>query len=120
MWFYKCVVCCEYRIEYRSFAPAEKALSEVFTHRATDKITEFTQKFIEMKRTLDTGITINTAIVLKRTLEKVDSIGSSSSALVFFYFPDIRISRERADLVEAPTCKYETVCPPGVSSRDQG
>ena len=84
MWFYKCVVCCEYRIEYRSFAPAEKALSEVFTHRATDKITEFTQKFIEMKRTLDTGITINTAIVLKRTLEKVDSIGSSSSALVFF------------------------------------
>jgi hypothetical protein len=55
----------------------------VFTHRATDKIAEFTRTFIEIKTTLDTGIAINTAVVSSRMLGKVDTIGSSSSAFVF-------------------------------------
>jgi hypothetical protein len=119
MWFYKCVVCCECQIEYRSFAAAEKAFSEVFTHRATEKIAEFTRKFIEMKSTLDTRIAINTAVLSSQMSKKFDTTGLSSLVPVV-YFTDIRLSSRTRYLEEAPTCKDETVCPAEMSSGDQG
>jgi hypothetical protein len=74
MWLYKCVICCECQIE------------------------EFTQEFIEMKSTLDMGITINTAVVSLQIHRTVDFIVSSSSA--FFIITSLTFDYP---LVEAPT-----------------
>ncbi|KIM82264.1 hypothetical protein PILCRDRAFT_474447 [Piloderma croceum F 1598] len=65
--------CAMFIQEYAGCGFTKKAFSEVFTHRATQKINEFTQKFIEMKNTLDSGIAINTAVVSSQILGKVDS-----------------------------------------------
>jgi hypothetical protein len=47
---------------------------ETLSSQATDRIDEFTKKFVELKGTLDTGATVQGVLVSSRMLKKVDII----------------------------------------------
>lgn len=56
----------------------ERALRDTFSANAADRIKQFTEKFVELKRALDTGVGFQTMLVSSRMLAKVESIGKLS------------------------------------------